>query len=36
MTDEDLKIWLDEMLGLGWKLLAVNADNQYIFERIKL
>ena len=36
ISDDDLRIWLNEMLTLGWKLLSVTADNQYIFERIML
>jgi len=35
-ADDDLRIWLNEMLALGWKILTVTADNQYIFERIML
>jgi len=36
ISDDDLRIWLNEMLDKGWKLLTITADNQYIFERIML
>ena len=34
MSDEDLQKWFDEMINKGFALVAVNSDNQYIFERL--